>query len=131
MKKLHLACLILVITLVSACAGKHLDMVAEGDVRLVLKESDHIDISKVNVHEHKGRTEIEIVVRPKERVRKLTVGAIKVLETRPDGSEQMLVSERAHVDRHKEGSTMQHAHYFIFIPNVVASGTVLTVSYEP
>jgi len=121
----------IIIFSISACATMHPDLIAEGEVEVALNKSAYVEYSKVDVHKHNGTTQIEVVVRPVERERMFTVGSIKILVTKPDGSQEKLVSDNAHVDRHKIGSTLQHAHFTIFVPRVLQTGTQLLVSYEP
>lgn len=131
MKKYKALLGMLIITLVSACATMHPDLIAEGDVQVLLTNSSSINFSKVDVHEHNGSTEIEVVVRPIERERIFKVGSINIMVTRPDGSQQKLVTDKAHVDRHRIGSALQHAHFIVKVPRVLPSGTKLTISYIP
>ena len=113
----------------TACVTMHPDLIAEGDVQVELQKSPYIEYSKVDVHEHKGTTQIEVVVRPVERERMFTVGSINILVIKPDGSEQKLVTDKAHVDRHRIGGTLQHAHFVVIVPRVLQSGTKLSISY--
>jgi len=131
MKKIKIIIGMIIIFSISACATMHPDLIAEGEVEVALNKSNDVDFSKVDVHRHDGTTQIEVVVRPKERERMFTVGSINVLVTKPDGSQGKLVSDRAHIDRHKIGSTLQHAHFVIFVPHVLQTGTKLTVTYSP
>ena len=131
MKRIKTLLVVLFVISISACATMHPDLIAEGDVQVVLIKSSHINFSKVDVHKHGGSTEIEVVVRPVERERLFKVGSVNVLVSKPDGSQQKLVSDKAHVDRHRTGSTLQHAHFFIIIPRILESGTELTITYEP
>jgi len=122
---------ILLIVFISACATMHPDLIAEGEVEVVLNKSAYVNYSKVDVHKHNGTTQIEVVVRPVERERMFSVGSIKILVANPDGSQEILVSDRAHIDRHKIGSTLQHAHFTIFVPRVLQTGSKLNISYAP
>ena len=122
---------VLLIITVSACVTMHPDLIAEGDVQVKLIKSAHINFSKVDVHKHSGETQIEVVVRPIERVRIFSAGSINILVTKPDGTEQMLATDKAHVDRHRIGSALQHAHFIVNLPRVLSSGTLLTISYDP
>lgn len=121
----------IIIFLMTACATKHPDLIAEGHVHVVLDKSTSIEYSKVDVHRHDGTTQIEVVVRPTHRERIFTVGSINILETKPDGSQEKIVVDKAHVDRHNIGSTLQHAHFIVFVPRILETGTQLQISYVP
>ena len=123
--------LVLLTLFISACATVQVDMIAEGDVKVAAIKSADVTFSKLDVHEHGGVTEIEVVVRPRKQVKLFSVGSINVLVTRPDGSQRNLVTDKAHVDRHRTGSTLQHAHFIITVPYVIPSGSTLTLSYFP
>ena len=131
MKYIRILLGMVLILSVSACATMHPDLIAEGHVEVALTQSADIHFSKVDVHEHNGTTQIEVVVRPVSRERLFKVGSINVLVTKPDGGQQKLVSNQAHIDRHRIGSTLQHAHFIISVPRVLDTGTKLTVSYDP
>lgn len=118
----------------AACATattRAVDMIAEGSVQVTLQKSDDVIYSKVDVHQHGDETEIQIVVRPPERVRYFAVGTIKMVVNRPDGSHQEIVTDKARVDHHDVGSKLQHAHFIVVIPYTLPTGTDVTVSYEP
>ena len=131
MKRIKILLGVLLITTVSACATVPHDLIAEGDVQIAVVKSSHIYFSKVDVHKHGKSTEIEVVVRPIERERMFSAGSISVVVHKADGSQQKLVSDKARIDRHRIGSALQHAHFFIIAPRIFESGTKLTISYEP
>ncbi|MDH5257596.1 MAG: hypothetical protein OEX07_06295 [Gammaproteobacteria bacterium] len=131
MNVIKIISLLLFVSFITACATMRVDMIAEGEVKIAANKSKDVIFSKFDVHEHKGTTEIQIVVRPIERKRVFNVGSINILVTEPGGLQQNLVTDNARIDKHRIGSALQHAHFIVIVPRVIPPGSTLTVSYFP
>lgn len=124
------ALLMLLSSLLLACATKRIDLIAEGEVEILKVKSQAVEFSKVDVHQHGEHTNVEVVVRPHERTRHFTVGKIQIGVKQPGRQEEQLVTSDPKIDKHRIGSKLQHAHFYISIPHTLPTGTVITVAYE-
>ena len=113
----------------TGCASKRLDLVQEGTVRVEKVSSEDGEVGDVRVHQHNGTMEIEVMVRPTERVRSFVAGAVEVEVTDPQGATFNVVQKRAIKQNMQQFGTLQHAHFWLLFPYTPGPGTVIRVTH--
>lgn len=124
---LFVVCLFGVMT--EGCASKRLNLIQDGVVSVEKISSEDGEVSDVNVHQHNGTMEIEVMVRPTERVRSFVMGAVEVEVRDPQGATFSFVQKRAIKMNKQQFSTLQHAHFWILFPYQPGPGTVIRVTH--
>lgn|GEM_PF-6860606 len=115
--------------IMSGCAAKRLDLVQEGTVTVEKISSEDGEIGDVNVHQHNGTMEIEVMVRPTERVRSFVAGAVEMEVKDPQGATFNMVQKRAIKQNMPQFSTLQHAHFWVLFPYQPGPGTMIRVTH--
>ena len=113
----------------SGCAPKRLDLIQQGTVTVEKILSEDGEVGDVNVHQHNGTMEIEVTVRPTERVRSFVAGAIEVEVKDPQGATFNVVQKRAIKQNMQQFGTLQHAHFWVLFPYQPGPGTLIRVTH--
>lgn len=114
---------------VVGCATARINLVQDGTVKVETVSSEDGAVESVNVHQHNGTMEIEIMVRPTERVRSFVAGAVEVEIQDPEGASFSFVQKRAIKQKMSQFSTLQHAHFWVLLPYKPGPGTLIRVTH--
>lgn len=120
--------IILSLTFFTGCASRHLDLVEQNTVKVETIDSGTVVIDAVRVHQHQESMEVEVVVRPKERVMRFVSGDIRVEVIEPNGVLFTTVNAQAIRPHSDFGSTLQHAHFWCRFPIIPKAGTIVRVT---
>jgi len=120
--------LILSLTILAGCASRHLDLVEQNTVKVEKVSSGNVIIDTVRVHQHQDKMEVEVVVRPKERVMRFVSGDIRVEVVEPGGVVFTTVNAQAIRPHSDIGSKLQHAHFWCRFPIIPKPGTIIRVT---
>lgn len=115
----------------AGCAATRLDLVQGGTVRVEKVSSEEAEVKTVNVRQQDGTMEIEIMVRPTERVRSFVAGRVEVEVQDPQGASFHVVQKRSIKESMPQFSKFQHAHFWVIFPYQPGPGTLVRVTHIP
>lgn len=89
------------------------------------------EVKTVNVHQQDGTIQIEIMVRPTERIRTFVAGRVEVDVEDPKGASFHVVQKRSFKESLPQFSALQHAHFWVILPYQPGPDTLVRVTHIP
>lgn len=122
---------LILILLLQACASSpKIDQIAEGEVQVLTVPSNTVKFTKIDVHQHGDKTEIQVVVHPIKPVIKFQSGELLLTITDTNGHEQTILIDKASKDMHSPGHKLQHSHFITFLPYQLPAGSKIQVEHK-